>query len=214
MIVTQVIVNLAKKLFSAIMAVLVAGSTGYAQPSQNVISQGNYKLTILDSAATSRRADQGRVSSQAVVEVTDENDDPVSGIIVTFTIPQVTGGGAEFANGGFMMTVPTNNAGIASSGPFTAQPGTTFDMAVTASTPGAAISTTIPVALSAAAVSAGLSTAAIVGIIVGIGAAAAAGVYFGTRNSGSTGSTNPGTPTPTTPTGTIGSAGVPVFGGP
>src|SRR5215470_7949431 len=107
------------------------------QPTQNespniVTTTQKYKLTIVESASTSKRTKKGRVSSQAVVKVTDENDAPVAGIAVTFAIPQLTVGGAAFANGAATAVVATNAAGLASSGSFAVTAGTSFSMSVTA----------------------------------------------------------------------------------
>src|ERR1700733_4594729 len=59
-----------------------------------------YKLTVLEGASTSKRVKKGRVSSQAVVKITDQNDVPVPGIGVSFILPQLSSGGATFASGG------------------------------------------------------------------------------------------------------------------
>lgn len=97
-----------------------------------------YKLTILEGASSSKRVKKGRVSSEAVVRITDENDVPVLGIAVAFTLPQLTGGGVAFAGGGLTSVVTTTATGIASSGAFTAAAGTSFNVAVAATVPGCA----------------------------------------------------------------------------
>jgi hypothetical protein len=170
---------------------------------QDVANPQKYKLTVVN-ASTSKRAKKNRVASQSVVRVTDQNNVPVSGVAVTFTIPQFTGGGAAFANGAATSIVTTNAAGVATSGTFTTVGSTSFSLGVGAAVPGGVVSTTVPVAISAAAVaggvSAGISTGLLVGIIGGVGAAVATGVVVATKNS--------------SPSGTIGSAGAPTFGHP
>lgn len=171
-----------------------------------------YKLTIVEGASTSKRVKKGRVSSQAVVKITDENDVPVPAIAITFTIPQGAGG-AAFTNGGLTSIVTTNEAGIASSGTFSTTAGTSFSINATAAAPGGAVTTTVPVTTAAVAASAaGVSTGLLVGIIVGVGAAAAAGIAVATRGGSSSSPSTTGVPT--TPAGTIGAPGSPTFGHP
>ena len=186
---------------------LISASTIPAQvPAPVQASVQKYKLTVVEGASTTKRAKKNRVSSQSVVKVTDENDVPVPGVAVTFTIPQFTGGGATFANGQSTSIVTTNAAGIASSGTFTVVAGSAFSMGVGAAVPGATLATTVPVAVSAvvagAAVGVGISTGLLVGIIAGVGAAVAAGVVVANKGGGNS------------PTGTIGAPGAVTFGHP
>jgi hypothetical protein len=170
-----------------------------------------YKLTIVDNASTQKRVKKGRVSSQAVVKVTDENDVPVAGIAVLFTIPQFTGSGATFASGAFTSTVATNAAGVASSSTFTASAGS-FNMAVAASTPGGTVTTAVPVSVTAAVAGAGVSTGVIVAIIAAVGGAAGAGIALAGKGGGGN-SPNPNPPTPAAgPAGTISGPGSPTLG--
>src|SRR5713101_2026174 len=107
--------------YRQVLTVVVALALSFGTLRSELLSGATnqrYKLTIVEGASTSKRVKKGRVSSQAVVKLTDENDIPVSGIAVAFTIPQLTGGGAAFASGGFTSIVTTNAAGIASSGAF------------------------------------------------------------------------------------------------
>jgi hypothetical protein len=198
-----------RPLFSLVLCGLLAspGVTSAQAPAPR------YKLTIVEGASTSKRVKKGRVSSQAVVKITDENDVPVPAIAITFTIPQGAGG-AAFANGGLTSIVTTNEAGIASSGSFSASAGTSFSINATAAAPGGAVTTAVPVTTAAVAASAaGISTGLLVGIIVGVGAAAAAGIAVATK--GGSSSSNPSsTGIPTTPAGTIGAPGSPTFGHP
>jgi hypothetical protein len=143
-----------------------------------------YKLIIVENAATVKRVKGGRVSSQAVVRVTDRNDRPVAGVAVTFALPQFPGG-ASFANGALTSVTTTTAAGQASSGAFTAPAGSSFSVSVTASVAGTALTGAIPVTATSAAVAGaggvgggvlGLSTTAIV--VIGT-AAVVTGVVLG-----------------------------------
>lgn len=190
-------------------------------------SAPKYKITVLTDAATMKRGKKGRISSQAVVKVTDENDTPVAGIAVTFTIPQFVGGGASFANGALTSMVTTNAAGVASSS-VAAASGTSFTVGVSATVPGGVITASVPVNTAAAAAAAGgssgtaagstagtgggLSTGAVVGIVAGVAAAAAVGIGVGVMGGG--GKSTPAVTTPTSPRGTITGPGGPVFGPP
>ncbi len=198
-----------KKIASAFLAGLLGISPGiFAQNPQK------YKLSILEDASTVKRVKGGRVSSQVVVKVTDENDRPMPAIAVIFTIPQ-GGGGASFASGGLTASVTTNSIGVASSGSFTATTTSTFSMSVTASTPAGPLTVSVPVNMSAAAASSSASSAAggsggsshtglIVGVLAGVGAvgAIAAKVLANGKNNNPT-----PTPQPSTVTGQIGAAG-------
>ena len=57
---------------------------------QETPSAAKYKLTIVENASTSKRAKKGRVSSQAVVKLTDENDLPVPGAAIRTTSLKAT----------------------------------------------------------------------------------------------------------------------------
>lgn len=157
-----------------------------------------YKLTILEGASSSKRVKKGRVSSEAVVKITDENDVPVAGIAVAFTLPQLSAGGAAFATGGLTSVATTTATGIASSGAFSAAAGSTFGVSVAASVPGGVVLTgTVSVSTAAAAaagaagagaaggagVGAGVSTGLIVGIVAGVGAVAAVAAKVLTKSS-------------------------------
>jgi len=178
-----------------------------------------YKLSILEDASTVKRVKGGRVSSQVVVKVTDENDRPMPAIAVIFTIPQMNGGGAAFANGSLMSSVVTDSTGAASSGSFTAGPTSAFNMSVTASTPSGPVTATVPVniqaalaASGAAAAGAGAGAAAshtglIIGIVAGVAAAGAVAAKVATG-----GKNNNPAPAPASVSGTIGGSSTPVFG--
>ena len=180
-----------------------------------------YKLTIIEGASTSKRPKKGRVSSQAVVKLTDSNNIPVPGITVTFLLPQAGTSGAAFGNGALSAVVTTNSAGVASSGPISATAGSSFSVSVAAAVPGAVLTATVPISTAAvaagaagaaggAAAGAGIST----GVIVGIAAAVVAGVVVAAvvlkgKSSSSTTTTPPVIPTVSAPCSTC-----IVFGGP
>lgn len=205
------------KSFRSCMAILMCcylGNFGLfaAQEPGSATGGGKYKLTIVENASTSKRVKKGRVSSQAVVKLTDENDVPVAGIAVTFSIPALTGGGASFASGTLTSVVTTNALGVASSGSFTAAAESSFSIGAAASLPSGVITASVPVttaataAVGAGGVGAGISTGLIVGIVVVVGAAAAAGLALGLHGGG-----NPTQPTPPATPNTIGSVGTIVF---
>lgn len=188
-------------------------------------TQSKYKLTVVEGASTMKRAKKGRVSAQAVVKVTDENDVPVAGIAITFLLPQLSGAGATFAGGGMASIVTTNAVGLASSGSFAAVGGSSFSLSVAAAVPGGVISAAIPVNTAALAIGAGaaggasgaaaggaaggagagLSAGVIGGIVAGVAGAVVAGVVAATKG----GSSSP--TQPTTPRGAIGIGSGPVF---
>ena len=195
-------------------------------PAQAAATPQKYKLTILEGAASSKRVKKGRVSSQAVVKITDENDVPVAGIAVAFTLPQLSAGGAAFAGGGLTSVATTTATGIASSGAFSAATGSSFSVSVAASVPGGVLTGTVSVSTAAAAAAgagaagaaggaaggagagAGVSTGLIVGIVAGVGAVAAVAAKVLSK---STPPTTPPVP-PTIPG--VGSASSITFGPP
>jgi hypothetical protein len=75
----------------------IAGQQVTPGVAQSNATPQKYKLTILENASLTKRVKNGRVSSQAVVKITDQNDVPVPGAAVYFTLPQT--GGATFAGG-------------------------------------------------------------------------------------------------------------------
>src|SRR5258708_2721077 len=135
--------NSVRSFFSVVMC-LALGLPGLS-PAQEAANVGDnaakYKLTILEGASTSKRVKKGRVSSQSVVKITDQNNVPVPGIAVSFILPQLTSGGPAFANGALTSVVTTNAAGVASSGSFAAAAGRTLSVTVTASVAGGVILT-------------------------------------------------------------------------
>lgn len=189
-------------------AVLTFPAFSQPQGTPNAGAQ-RYQLTVVQSASGAKRVKKNRVSAEAVVEVTDQNNVPVAGIAVSFTIPQLVGGGASFGNGGLMSVATTNAAGQASSGTFVTGSNSSFNMSAVASVPGGTVSVSIPVnaaaifgaaAAGAAAggaaggVAGGISTGLLVGIIGGVAAVAAIAAKVATGGK----SSPPTSPTSTT----------------
>ena len=193
-------------------------------PAQATATPQKYKLTILEGASSSKRVKKGRVSSEAVVKITDENDIPVAGIAVAFTLPQLSAGGAAFAGGGLTSVATTTATGIASSGAFSAAAGSSFGVSVAASVPGGVLTGTLSVSTAAVAAGAGAAGAAggaagggtgagvSTGLIVGIaaGAVAVAAVAAKVLSNGKGGTTTP----PAAPVPGVGSASSITFGPP
>jgi len=207
-----------QKLCSCLLAGLLGISPEIlAQNPPQAAAPQKYKLSIIEDASTVKRVKGGRVSSQVVVQVTDENNRPMPAIAVIFTIPQGSGG-ATFTTGGLTASATTTTNGMAT-GSFTATNSSTFSMSVTASTPSGSVTVSVPVnipsALAAAGAAAGAGAGAshtglIIGVLAGVGAAGAvaAKVLTGGKNNNNT-----QTPTqPSTISGQIGTAGGGIFG--
>ena len=206
--------------------VLGPGLAPAQEPKQEITQQPGspqkYKLTILEGASTSKRIKKGRVSSQAVVKVTDSNNVPVPGVTVTFMLSQYGTGGAAFANGSLTSIVSTNAAGVASSGSISAAAGSSFSVSVAASVPGGVLTAAVPITTAAtataaagaaaggAAAGAGIST----GVIVGIAAAVVGGAVAAVALKGKSSSSSSTTGVTVTISGTIGAPGTPTFGHP
>jgi hypothetical protein len=171
-------------------------SLSWQEPQPPAGTAQRYKLTIVEDASKFRRAARGRASSEAVVKVTDENDRPVAGIVVMFSMPQLTG--ASFSGGALTLTSTTTSTGLASAGVSVSTAATTnFSIAVTASVPGSTLTASIPVNAAAAAAAGtgsasttaagggggggGLSSGALAAIVAAVGGGAAAGIYAATR---------------------------------
>lgn len=141
-----------------------------------------------------------RIAREPIIEVVDENKNPVPGALVTFLLPQ-NGAGAVFADGSRMMTVMTDESGRAvARGLRTNTLDGNWQMRVTASFQGQTATATI--GLVNAAVAGALAGAKLWALLAILGGAAAGGVIYATQ----TGSTpaaaarprttvTPGTPT-------------------
>ena len=136
-----------------------------------------------------------RTAREPIVRITDENDNPIAGVAVTFLVPD-TGASGVFSNGLTSITVQSDNAGLAVGQGFT--PNATqgsLQIQVNANYVGQSVSTTITqtnvVAAGAgtgaggAAVGAGAggigaaTVAVVVGVIVGVATGVAVAVGGG-----------------------------------
>jgi hypothetical protein len=113
-------------------------------------AESKYKIEILSAAGKPQRR-RNMISSESVIRVTDQNDTPVAGIAVMFSLTNLTGGSAAFANGALSTIVTTNAAGLASTGAVTAASTSSFSISVAASVSGQALTATIPVNMAAVA---------------------------------------------------------------
>lgn len=195
-----------RKLLAIVMAVLFAAPLA-ATPPEDI---SKLKIIILqgDDAVNTVRQ---RVAQEPVVEVRDENDRPVAGAVVVFSLPG-RGAGASFVDGASTLTVTTDPAGRATATGLTSNGAKgSYQIRVTASSGGESASATITQSnVAAAGAGGGGGTTA---IILGIVAAAAAGGILAATGGGDGGSpAGPGAP-PTPRIGTI-SAGTPTVGAP
>jgi len=138
-----------------------------------------------------------RVAREPIVEVVDENRNPVPGALVTFLLPQ-SGAGAVFPDGSRMLTVLTGDDGRAVARGLRANSlGGNWEIRVSASYAGATASATIGV-VNAAVVGA-LAGAKLWAILALVGGAAVGGVVYATQSGNGNGAGVPGRP-PTTVT--------------
>jgi hypothetical protein len=169
---------------------LVAAAVLAAQEPQSAAPR--FKINVLRGEGAQNRVTKGRATSQAVVEVRDENDRPVAGAIV--------GPGGTFTSGGTVTTVTTSSTGQATA---TFTPNTvagSYNINVSASLQGQTATATISQTNLAAAAAAGGISGTTVGIIVAAVAAAAVGGAMAARGGGNTTSPTPSpSPAPVTP---------------
>jgi hypothetical protein len=161
----------------------------YAQQAADQPQQ--YQLYVVRGENAQNNIKKGR-ATKAVVEVRDRNNKPVAGAAVLFLLPD-SGPGGSFVGGAQSATVSTDSAGQAA---ITYQPNSVpgnFDIKVSVKDSN---STTKISQTNLAAVGAGLSTAALVWMIVGAGAGIGLGVGLATSGGGGSSSTNPVTLTP------------------
>ncbi len=137
-----------------------------------------------------------RTAREPIVQVEDENHRPIAGVAVVFTLPS-SGPSATFPGGVTTLTTTTNDAGqVVARGLQPNQVQGNFQIRVTASRNGQTASATISQAnvLGAAAATAGAAgiSGKLIGILIGVGAAAAAGTVIAvTRNGNNTPNTPP-----------------------
>lgn len=194
-------------LLAAVLCVPQAPALAASPPAQ--AEQAKLKIVILEGEGAVNNVRQ-RTAREVIVEVQDENNRPVGGAVVMFTLPDRGPTGA-FANGQRISTVTTGADGRAQT-MLTELNKAKGDMAirVNASHQGARATAIVTQTSVATGVSAAATAGIILGIVAGAGAAAAVAL---TGGGGSTPSPTP-TPTPTPrPTVTI-SAGQPTVGAP
>lgn len=142
-----------------------------------------------------------RTAREPIVEVRDENDKPIAGAVVVFTLPSV-GPSGTFANGASVLSVTTDNAGRAVAaglrpngieGPVQIKVNATHLGQTTSTT----INTTNAMGAAAAA-GAGGSSAKLIAILVGVGAAAGIGAAVALGGGNGTPAPGPGPRPPTT----------------
>jgi len=174
------------------------------------------KITVVEGEGAINNI-KNRVAREPIVQVKDENDTPLSGVVVVFVLP-ARGAGASFANGERIASVITNEQGLAKAGMLKPNGvAGNFQINVTASHQGQTATTSISQAnamtvAGAAGAGAGGLSATTIGIIVGVAAAAAVGAGVAFRGGGDGGSAT--ISSPAVPGLRIGAAGAPSFGPP
>lgn len=124
---------------------------------QESSSSDGLKIVIIQGDSFTNNVKK-RTESEPIVEIRDRNNSPVSGAIVTFTLPQNGAGGTFTANSGKVITMTTNSSGRATA-TFRPVGQGAFKINVSAQFQGQAASTAIN------------QTNAIVGAVAGAGAA-------------------------------------------
>ena len=193
--------------------IAVALTLEASMPAQDPVPAAGAALSITilegDNAIVNTRQ---RLSREAIVQVEDENRKPVAGAAVTFFAPN-SGPSAVFSNGSNNITILTDNQGRAVvRGIKPNQVAGKAEIKITATKEGFRSATSILSQTNAVAAAAGLS-AGMIGLIVGIGAAAGIGIALGAGGGGSSsgGSSGGGVP-PARPT--VLSPGTPTVGPP
>jgi hypothetical protein len=166
---------------------------------------GKLGIKILEGEGAINNTRQ-RTARENIVQVTDENNKPVAGAVVTFTLPS-RGASGLFANGARSVTVLTNAQGQATAvGMVPNSVAGQVQIQVSASFQGQTASATIT--QTNAAVGAAASSAKTLAIL-GIAGGAAAGVIAAVAG----GNGNPPPPPPPTPSATV-TLGRPTVGAP
>jgi hypothetical protein len=191
----------------SLCCLLVAQNPTPAEQAQEVAA---LKIIILEGDGAINNVKQ-RTAREPIVQVKDEEERPVAGAMVMFTLPD-SGPGGVFANGSKSLMVYTDAQGQATAKGL--QPNKTvgkFQIGVNATYKGLTASTTINQANATigTAASTGVS-GKLIAILAIAGGAAAAGVIAATH-SGNNPSSSPSSP-PSTPISI--SAGTPTVGGP
>jgi len=146
-----------------------------------------------------------RTSRQTIVQVEDENRKPAAGAVVAFLLPDY-GPGGTFVGGSKIATEVTDSSGRAVMPRLRVNSNAgRYIVRVTASHQGLVANVTI--AQSSIAGAAAISTAGIIGIVVGAAAAGGVAAVVATKGKGST-------QQPQLPAGTVGAGSGTVFGPP
>ncbi len=145
---------------------------------QEATDGGKYRLVVIRGEGDQHNVKQGRATSQAVMEVRDENDKPVAGVLLTFTLPS-QGAGGSFVGGSQVTTLATNSAGRAAVTFTPNKVAGSYAVKVSGNVQGQSLGASVA-QTNIAAAAGGLSTGAIVAIVAvaagaGIGAALAGG---------------------------------------
>lgn len=180
---------------ASVLAIALTLSTAppVAAASPQATGAPKLRIEILEGEGAINNIRQ-RTARDPVVKVVDENDRPVAGAVVTFTLP-LRGAGGTFANGARSVTMLTNPQGVATATGVTPNSvAGEFAINVSASHQGQTASTTIAQTNAAAA---GASSAATIGIIAAVAAGAAVAVAVGLSGGGGGGGAPIITPTPT-----------------
>lgn len=140
---------------------------------------GRFKLIVVRGEGDQHNVKKGRSTSQAVVEVRDENDRPVAGVLLTFALP-AQGAGGSFVGGTQVTSLATDATGRASVTFTPNKAAGQYVVRVNGSVQGQPVSALI--AQSNLALGGGLSSGAIVALIAAA-AGAALGVAIGLDSS-------------------------------
>jgi hypothetical protein len=196
----------------------------YAAQAQGA-SPAKFKLVIVEGEGAINNVKQ-RLAREVIVQVDDENNQPIGGVAVTFLLPG-SGPGGLFSNGAGLLNVTTNAAGRATAQFVPNSVGGAFQINVSASFQGQVSSTVITQtnAISAASTTAagtaagagtgtGISATTIALIAVAVAGAIAVGVAAGGKDDDKPTPTPTTQPTAGTSTIRIGAAGPPIVGTP
>jgi hypothetical protein len=172
---------LEKTLGSIIGCLLLFGIT---TPPGLAVAQESPKLKVVVTAGEGATNNiKLRLNRELIVQVTDENNKPVAGAAVLFTLPEI-GAGGTFQGAGKMLAVESNEQGLAVAKGFV--PNDTvgnFEIEVQASYQGQVATTTIAQtnAIVGGAAAAGGISGALIGVLIG---GAVAGAVLGIKAAG------------------------------
>ena len=196
--------------YLAIIAVALTLEASVSAQEPAPAAGAGLSITILegDNAIVNTRQ---RLSREAIIQVEDENRKPVAGAAVTFFAPN-SGPSAVFSNGSNNITILTDSKGQAVVRGIKAnQVAGKAEIKITATKEGFRSATSMLSQTNAVAAAAGLS-AGMIGLIVGIGAAAGIGIALGAGGGGGSSSSGGGGISPSRPT--VLSPGTPTVGPP